>query len=114
MIVKFKGSGIRYPDLTPGNLYRVIGIEADHYRLMNDIGRPFLYPPTLFDIVNAAEPKDWRSHRGEDGERYAYPEELAEPGFFESYFDGDRRAMATLHAYLLRSRSAGDRRRAAG
>jgi hypothetical protein len=30
--------------LTPGQAYSVIGIEADDYRLLNNAGRPFLYP----------------------------------------------------------------------
>ncbi|MFP4348224.1 MAG: hypothetical protein ACOC3W_00880 [Thermodesulfobacteriota bacterium] len=31
---------------------------------------------------------------GEDGERYAYPRELNETGFFEDYFDGEEEAVS--------------------
>ena len=48
-----------YPDLTPGNTYRVIGIEADDLRLLNDEGLPYLYPPELFAVVEADEPGEW-------------------------------------------------------
>jgi hypothetical protein len=106
MTVRLKKSVSRYPDLTVGNLYRVIGIEADDHRIMNDDGRPYLYPPNLFAVVDAHEPKNWQSTFGPEGERYAYPPELARRGFFEDYFEGDRRVMATLHAYLAESRSA--------
>jgi hypothetical protein len=100
MKVRFKGNPSRYRDLTPGNLYRVIGIEADHFRLMNDLGQPYLYSPGIFEVVDNRRPRDWRAWQGEQGEQYAYPPALARPGFFEDYFDHDKKAMATLQAYL--------------
>ncbi len=89
-----------YPDLTPGNTYRVIGVEADDLRLMSDEGRPYLYPASHFEMVDPREPPDWATVVGEEGERYSYPEALSAPGFFEDYFDGDRRCIAALRAYL--------------
>ncbi len=103
MKVRFRASNRQYPDLTAGNVYRVIGIEAGDYRLMNDVGRPYLYPPTLFEMVDANEPHDWHRRDGGEGDVYAYPPELAESGFFEDYFDGDRKAVAILHEYLDRT-----------
>src|SRR5271163_4342237 len=100
MKVRFKNARSKFRDLTPGNVYRVIGIEADQYRIMNDVGRPYLYPPAAFQVVDAKEPRGWRVWHGDDGEKYAYPPELGQPGFFEDYFDGNRKAMATLHRYL--------------
>jgi len=100
MKVRFKTSHRKYRDLTPGNVYRVIGIEADQYRIMNDAGRPYLYPPKIFQVVDAAEPRQWHTWFGEDGEKYSYPEDLQSPGFFEEYFDGNPKVMATLHRYL--------------
>jgi hypothetical protein len=100
MKVRFKTGHPKYRDLTPGNVYRVIGIEADQYRIMNDNGRPFLYPPTIFRIVDAHEPRQWRTWFGGDRERYSYPKDLQRPGFFEDYFDSNPKAMATLHQYL--------------
>ncbi len=89
-----------YPDLTQGNVYRVIGIEADDLRLMSDEGRPYLYPADCFEVVDPREPSDWETVYGEEGERYAYPRPFGAPGFFEDYFDGDRRCVAALHKYL--------------
>jgi hypothetical protein len=82
--------------LAPGQCYSVIGIEADDYRILDDTGRPFLYSASAFDVVDAAEPTDWISELGEDGERYAYPAELNAPGFFEDFFDNDPAAVATF------------------
>ena len=73
MIVKLSQNHRKYPDLTPDQPYPVIGIEADDLRILNDQGRPFLYPRELFAVVDAQEPSDWVNEWGEDGERYAYP-----------------------------------------
>jgi hypothetical protein len=85
-----------YPDLTAGQVYVVIGIEADDLRLLNDQGRPFLYPVALFEVVDAKEPPDWINEFGEQGERYAYPPALNMVGFFEDFFDNQRQAVATF------------------
>ena len=60
---------VDYKDLNPHNEYRVIGIEADYYRIMNDDGQPYLYPPELFVVVDAEIPADWETRHGEDGEQ---------------------------------------------
>ena len=100
MKVKFTPqNGNNYPDLTPGNVYRVIGIEADDYRLINDFGSPYLYPPYLFLIVDSEEPADWITEVGKEGEGYAYPPELNQPGFFEDYFDDEATAVHTFRRY---------------
>jgi hypothetical protein len=41
----------------------------------------------LFDVLESTEPVDWITEYGKDGERYAYPAPLNEPGFFEDFFD---------------------------
>jgi hypothetical protein len=89
-----------YKDLTPGNAYRVLGIEADDWRIVNDEGLPYLYPHDLFLPVDLHEPEDWETEYGDEGERYSYPKELKSPGFFEDYFEGNPRAVATLRQYL--------------
>ncbi|MDQ3249655.1 MAG: hypothetical protein M3Q45_10685 [Chloroflexota bacterium] len=96
MIVQLQYKNEHYPDLTVNQSYVVIGIEADDLRLLNDQGRPFLYPPHLFDIIDAREPEDWVSDIGEDGERYAYPPVLNSAGFFEDFFAAKREAVATF------------------
>ena len=64
MIVKLKKKTARYRDLTSGQPYVVIGIEADHLRILNDAGRPFLYPPALFSLVDDEEPVGWVTEFG--------------------------------------------------
>jgi hypothetical protein len=91
-----------YSDLTEKGVYEVIGIEADHFRILNDEGRPYLYPPELFIIVDTQEPTVWEIEYGDEGEKYAYPPELNSPGFFEDYFDDDPNAVMTFHHYLVK------------
>ncbi len=96
MIVKLRRRNARYQDLTIRQPYVVIGIESDDYRILNDAGRPFLYPRSLFRVVDAHEPEDWISAYGDDGERYAYPAPLNAPGFFEDFFDDKSKAVRTF------------------
>lgn len=96
MVVKLRRRNPRYPDLTAGQPYVVIGIEANELRILNDQGRPYLYPPTLFHVVDSREPDDWVIETGQDGERYAYPTPLGRPGFFEDFFDGKPAAVTTF------------------
>jgi len=87
MIVELKHKHSSYPDLSVEQHYFVLGIEADDYRILNDAGKPYLYPAELFEVIEKTEPSDWVTEFGEDGERYAYPTPLNQPGFFEDYFD---------------------------
>ena len=87
MIVKLKSKSSSYPDLSENQPYFVIGIEADDYRILNDAGKPSLYPPELFDILDSQYPSDWVTEFGEDGEQYSYPVPLNEAGFFEDFFE---------------------------
>jgi hypothetical protein len=96
MIIKLKKAKTRCRDLTVGQLYDVIGIEADDFRILNDARRPFLYPPDLFSLVDAREPADWITEFGEDGERYSYLPDLNKPGFFEDFFDQQPKAVSTF------------------
>jgi hypothetical protein len=96
MIVKLRRKHKEYPDLTSGQHYVVIGIEADDFRLLNDHGRPYLYPHLLFEVVDPRDPSDWITEVGEGGERYAYPPLLNSRGFFEDFFDGEEKAVGTF------------------
>ena len=95
MIVKLKRR-TQHQDLTFGQPYLVIGIEADEFRILNDAGRPFLYSPKLCSLVDPREPDDWVTEFGDDGERYSYPQPLNKPGFFEDFFDQKAKAVATF------------------
>jgi len=96
MIVRLIKKHENYPDLTYGEYYVVIGIEADDFRLLNDLGRPYLYPHQIFEVVNSQIPSDWITETGEDGEKYAYPSLLNREGFFEDFFDGEEKAVITF------------------
>ena len=96
MIVKLRRKQARYSDLTPGLSYVVIGIEANDFRILNDQGRPYLYPSRLFEIIDRDQPGDWVTERGEEGEWYAYPPPLNACGFFEDFFDDKPKAVATF------------------
>lgn len=110
MIVKLKKKNNRYKDLTFGQSYVVIGIEADDLRILNDAGRPFLYPADLFAVVDAQEPNDWLTEFGDDGERYSYPRIFNQPGFFEDFFDEKRRAVTTFWHVVNQQLAGSDRR----
>jgi len=96
MIVKLRRKNSRYADLNHRQNYVVIGIEADDFRLLNDQGRPYLYPSRIFEVVDFHKPESWVTTVGDDGERYAYPPPLNARGFFEDFFDGATTAVAAF------------------
>ena len=96
MMVKPLKKNTDYPDLTPHQTYAVIGIEADDFRILNDRGKPYLYPKELFTVVDPREPEDWVTEVGDDGERCASPPPLNTTGFFEDFFDGQHDAVAVF------------------
>ena len=109
MIVKLKKKNARYRDLTFGQPYVLIGIEADDLRILNDAGRPFLYPRNLFSVLDAQEPVDWITEFGDDGERYSYPPPLNKSGFFEDFFEQKTKAISTFWR-VMNQRLAENRR----
>lgn len=106
MIVELRKRDPQYPDLAPDQPYVVLGVEADDFRILNDRGRPYLYPHEIFTVVDAREPEDWVTVLGEDNERYAYPPLLGDSGFFEDYFDGHPEAIATFWRVMNRRLSS--------
>jgi hypothetical protein len=96
MMVKLKRETARHRELSFGQPYFVIGIEADELRILNDAGRPFLYQPDLFSLIDPKESADWVTEFGDDGERYSYPVALNKSGFFEDFFDEKAKAVTTF------------------
>jgi len=86
--------------LSFGKVYHVIGIEADNYRIIDDDGEPYLFPSRYFYIVDRKRPEEWIITYGEDNEKYAYPKEMNEPGFFEDYFDNDEKTKKIFWNYI--------------
>jgi hypothetical protein len=72
--------------LTTGSEYVVIGLSADHFRLVNDHGEPVLYESECFEVTDATESAFWLS-RVDDGDRYANPPGWGVPGFYEAWHD---------------------------
>jgi hypothetical protein len=68
MTVRLRRKNPRYRDLTSGVPCLVIGIEAGDFRLLNDAGRPYLYPQRLFEVIDDHEQDDWVTEYGEDRE----------------------------------------------
>ena len=50
MKVKWKGK-TDFLVLIHGKIYEVISIEKDWYRIVDDSGGDYLYPPDFFEIV---------------------------------------------------------------
>jgi len=96
-----RGWSKAWPEFTVGNVYRVLGIEADMLRLITDAGEPLLFDARGFEVVDSVQPADWISVRGEQGEQYAAPRELSEPRhFYELWHDGDSKIRSRLQHYV--------------
>lgn len=52
MKVKFTGK-TDFLVLTNGNIYSVISVENGWYRIIDDSGEDYLYPPDLFEIIDS-------------------------------------------------------------
>ena len=50
----------------------------------------------MFKVIDPREPGDWVGEYGDDGERYADPAPLNNPGFFEDFFDDKPKAVRTF------------------
>ena len=87
--------------LTLGNTYEIVAIEAGDYRVVDDTGKPCLFDPNCFEVIDASEPAEWRSEVV-DEVRYAGPPEWSEPGFFERWHDGDERAREIFRSTCAR------------
>lgn len=105
MIIKLRTKHQGYPELSENQPYFVIGIEADDYRIMNDAGKPYLYPSGLFDVLDPRQPPDWVTEFGDDGEQYSYPEPLNEVGFFEDFFENKQERISIFWHVVNRALS---------
>jgi hypothetical protein len=85
--------------LTPGKEYVVIGISGKYYRVVNDGGEPTVFSRREFDVVDRTIPSDWVWERFE-GEDFANPPGLHEPGFYEDFFDHKAYAVERVQEYL--------------
>lgn len=93
-------SKYKYPDLIPGNIYRVIGIEGQQYRIMNCEGCPYLYDSKEFEIVDDTEPFSWITVTDKEGMVKKYSEPLLRNGIFDGYKAYSLKAMGEVWAYM--------------
>ena len=49
--------------LTYNKIYDVISVEKDWYRIIDDSGEDYLYPPNKFEIVGDNVPKEHLQNR---------------------------------------------------
>ncbi len=54
--MKIKYIGERIVDIIPGNIYEVLSIEHNWYRIVDESGEDYLYEPSPFEIVEANPP----------------------------------------------------------
>ena len=101
MKVRFKRGWRRtYSTLTPGNVYRVLGIEYASWRIVDDAGEPILFSPHAFEVVDPREPDDWIETRDEDGERHAGPAAFSARAFYDDWHERVPEVRARLGGYL--------------
>lgn len=93
-------SSMLWPDLTLGNVYPVIGIEGAYYRLLGDLGKPFLYKKVRFKVVDPQKDESWIRSRDKRVGEIWYPREFMRKNFFESFFSGDSDAAIALELYI--------------
>jgi hypothetical protein len=90
-----------YPELTFGNVYRVLEVRGGYLRLISDAGEPILFILRAFEFVDPAQSADWVSAPDEDGDVYGGPPKLTTPRyFFELWHDGDREVQTRLRNYV--------------
>ena len=80
---------VEHPNLQPGEIYFVLGISAESYRIIDRSGDPILYPKALFEVIDPMIPRHWRFHEFADGAYYLDPALTDAPGFYERFFNSD-------------------------
>jgi len=101
-----KPSKNSYPDITIGNVYFVLGIEGDYFRIFGDLGIALLYHKSRFEVINPDLEPEWIKTIDKNiGEIY-YPPEFINGQIFKDYFSGNIIARNVIHhfAYKLQER----------
>lgn len=106
MIIQLTKNIEDFDDLSPDKYYYVIGIEGNYYRIMNDEGRPYLYEPEIFEVLDDTRPSNWITELSNSELEYSYPKELNSIGFFEDYFDDKPDVMRIFNLYYSKTLSS--------
>lgn len=90
---KLEEDGHLWSQLKDGVQYRIIGVEDLWFRIQTSSHnwKPYLYPFSLFDVIEGTVEPEWVVEVGFDflGESYTYIgfHEFQEPGFWEDVHD---------------------------
>ncbi len=88
-------------NLEPNNVYEVIGITDEHFRVLNEASEPILYPKYLFDVIDSTIPESWVRKDYPNDEYFIDPPELSGPDFdYEDYFDEKPGAKVIFERFL--------------
>jgi len=94
-----------HPDITKGNIYSILGIEGENYRLIGDLGKPYLYNKSRFEPVEIDKGNDWIKIDDINVGEISYPvAQFTETNFFEEYFLYNFEAIAEIIFYASRIR----------
>lgn len=94
-----------HPSIAVGACYEVFSIEIStdgraRFRIVgNEWDTPALWNSEMFDIVDGAMPDSWTAV-GANGSFSLGPAAVAEPGFWERYFDREPEAVAIYRREL--------------
>ncbi|GAB2191562.1 hypothetical protein MAH1_31750 [Sessilibacter sp. MAH1] len=90
--------------LTVGKEYHVLSVfiadsQPAEYRLLSDDGRtPGMYKADQFELVNKKLPSSWVANYEAESYFELAPKLWVEPGFWESYFDGEPDAVDVFNS----------------
>ncbi len=99
-VIETNYNGQSWDSITQGNTYHVLGIMGGEFQILSDEGVPDLYPKEIFTVVDN-DTEGWIWEDG-DGEVFAGPEFLLEPGFIEDVYDIKPEAILKLRSYMAK------------
>lgn len=102
MIVKPRNSDGEYWALSPSREYVVLEVCMGYVRIVDDTGRPFLYPADGFVVIDPNIPNDWIRTEWSPAEFATNPKEFQSQGFFERLFDHDQEATRVFKEYAAK------------
>jgi hypothetical protein len=88
--------------ISPDEIYLVIAVDRDFYRVIDDAGQPVMFPKELFEVIDKRIPSGWAFDEHVGGSYYLEPIPCSVPGFYEDYYgsDGDQVAQIRSHSIV--------------
>jgi len=88
-----------YPDLTLGNIYNILAVDIDSYRIIGNRGFPYLYDKRRFEVIDDKLDNEWEKTVTESGRILYNPKEFKEH-LLSKYFDQNIRAINIFNRYV--------------